>query len=98
MLVGVVFVAGCVSQSGDGGRGQRFQNFSGVERQQLLGQFREAAVSACVGGTEGVACEVVFSRGSRSGSCKLQDGVLLCVSGFERRNSSQSGGQSPQPG
>ena len=57
----------------------RKNNLTQEERQQMIEARMQLAKTACQDKTEGDACAIQGQRGEINGTCKNQNGVLMCT-------------------
>ena len=70
-------------------RGRNFGNMTDEQRQQMMQQRMQMMELACQDKSEGDSCAMKSQRGDRTGTCKTQNGKLLCSTGrgnFQNRN------------
>jgi hypothetical protein len=61
-----------------GGNRSNFGNLTSEQRQQMMEEMAQQAISACKGKSEGDACAMNSPRGNTTGTCTTRNETLSC--------------------
>ena len=103
-LVSIIIISGCTSsdretapiqgngdyQNNNRQRAGNFGNLSEEQRQQFIEQRMQMMMAACQDKKDGDSCALQNQRGQRAGTCKAQQGKLMCSTVRDNKQGNRS--------
>jgi hypothetical protein len=95
LLISSIILSGCTASNtssitNNSSRQHQWQNrtmtnLTEEQRQQMINERQQLAISACQNKMENDSCVMQGQRGNFTGTCKIQENLLICISAMNGR-------------